>query len=128
MFDILFYITFIFRRQDCLEFTYHFDETVCLPFFTHYGSLSIIDIKTRRCVLYIRFRSNVASWSFLFILDVNECLSSPCIHGQCLDLVDSFVCDCEFGFVGQFCENCKCAYFISFECRHFMKYINDLLE
>ncbi|XP_078334099.1 uncharacterized protein LOC144625775 [Crassostrea virginica] len=37
--------------------------------------------------------------------DINECLSSPCIHGQCLDLIDSFVCAGDFGYKGQFCEH-----------------------
>lgn len=39
--------------------------------------------------------------------DINECLSSPCGHGSCTDKVNSFVCECTFGYKGISCDECK---------------------
>ena len=35
------------------------------------------------------------------ILDINECLEQPdlCDHGQCVNKLGTFVCDCEIGYV-----------------------------
>ena len=35
---------------------------------------------------------------------MNECLSSPCENGRCVDLFGSFECDCDAGFTGALCE------------------------
>ena len=37
--------------------------------------------------------------------DKDECGSSPCIHGTCLDHVDGFSCHCTPGYVGVRCQN-----------------------
>lgn len=40
--------------------------------------------------------------------EVNECASSPCKNnGKCLDLIDSFFCQCPKGFAGITCDNSK---------------------
>ncbi|XP_046404565.1 protein crumbs isoform X2 [Ischnura elegans] len=36
--------------------------------------------------------------------NVNECASSPCANGACVDRVDGFTCECEPGFEGERCE------------------------
>ena len=41
----------------------------------------------------------------LFLLDINECDRVNCSgNGACKDLVNGFFCDCNAGFVGDFCE------------------------
>uniref|UniRef100_A0A8D1Q859 Protein crumbs homolog 1 n=1 Tax=Sus scrofa TaxID=9823 RepID=A0A8D1Q859_PIG len=44
-------------------------------------------------------------------LDVDECLSNPCFHGNCSDSVAAYHCTCEPGYTGVHCEavtdNCQ---------------------
>uniref|UniRef100_A0A672IFL9 Protein eyes shut homolog n=1 Tax=Salarias fasciatus TaxID=181472 RepID=A0A672IFL9_SALFA len=37
-------------------------------------------------------------------INVDECSSSPCVHGFCYDVVDGFYCLCSPGYVGSRCE------------------------
>jgi len=39
------------------------------------------------------------------VVDINECSSSPCLHGRCNDSINGYSCTCETGFFGQFCES-----------------------
>ncbi|XP_052237854.1 sushi, von Willebrand factor type A, EGF and pentraxin domain-containing protein 1-like [Dreissena polymorpha] len=36
--------------------------------------------------------------------DFNNCVSSPCLNGNCTDELNSFTCHCDAGFTGQQCE------------------------
>ncbi|KAI8493268.1 hypothetical protein Bbelb_292720 [Branchiostoma belcheri] len=36
--------------------------------------------------------------------DIDECLSSPCAHGTCIDGVASYTCSCENGWTGNNCN------------------------
>lgn len=48
-----------------------------------------------------------ASWWILtinFFLDVDDCLSSPCQNGVCTDFIGRYECQCDFGFIGDNCE------------------------
>ena len=39
------------------------------------------------------------------IADVNECSSAPCgQHAQCTALIAQFICTCNDGYTGMFCE------------------------
>lgn len=38
------------------------------------------------------------------ITDIDECESSPCIHGNCFDGVNQYTCQCFLGFTGTNCR------------------------
>ena len=57
----------------------------------------------------------------LFVIDIDECSSSPCKHGAtCFDGVDSYTCKCRAGFSGKNCETSEWRKCI-------LEYINRLL-
>lgn len=35
--------------------------------------------------------------------DVDDCLSSPCLNGKCVDKLSGYSCDCYYGFHGDNC-------------------------
>ncbi|KAL8587757.1 hypothetical protein ACOMHN_020975 [Nucella lapillus] len=37
-------------------------------------------------------------------LEVDDCAGSPCVNGQCLDLLNAFQCVCDPGFEGELCD------------------------
>ncbi|XP_060608810.2 protein eyes shut homolog isoform X3 [Anolis sagrei] len=37
-------------------------------------------------------------------ININECSSSPCLHGYCYDVVDGFYCLCNPGYAGPKCD------------------------
>ena len=41
-------------------------------------------------------------------IEINECDSDPCQNsGTCIDQLNGFVCRCEDGYDGDFCENSR---------------------
>lgn len=43
--------------------------------------------------------------STYLISEINECISSPCIHGTCIDEIARYSCRCDILFIGENCEN-----------------------
>jgi hypothetical protein len=37
--------------------------------------------------------------------EIDECASSPCKHGQCVNDIDKFSCSCHANYTGNFCES-----------------------
>jgi hypothetical protein len=59
---------------------------------------------TRRPPFYIS--DYVDSWQQLTfdIVDIDECLSSPCVHGTCKDNLNGYTCTCNHGYTGTDCD------------------------
>ena len=38
------------------------------------------------------------------LTEIDECGSSPCVHGTCTDRVDSYTCVCDPGYSGTDCQ------------------------
>uniref|UniRef100_A0A8C5QRI6 Crumbs cell polarity complex component 1 n=1 Tax=Leptobrachium leishanense TaxID=445787 RepID=A0A8C5QRI6_9ANUR len=38
------------------------------------------------------------------VIPVDKCLSSPCLHGNCTDSADGYVCECQKGYTGTNCD------------------------
>lgn len=49
---------------------------------------------------------------FICFPDINECDPEPCLNeGACMDLVNSYTCDCVLGYTGMNCQTgIGCAY------------------
>ena len=47
--------------------------------------------------LYVLFINHI-------FLDVDDCLHSPCVNGDCVDLQNGYQCNCEEGWTGQNCD------------------------
>ena len=39
--------------------------------------------------------------------DRNECASSPCVNGKCIDVVNGYRCECQSGYTGTVCDEGK---------------------
>lgn len=42
-----------------------------------------------------------------FCLEIDECESSPCTHGVCIDEINNYLCVCDTAYYGRQCSECK---------------------
>ena len=63
-------------------------------------------------------KSTIKKYSIIIILiiivyltrsfvDRNECASSPCVNGKCIDVVNGYRCECLSGYTGTVCDEGK---------------------
>ena len=67
-------------------------------------------LNRRKCFLKA-YQVFVVKWTCkilnYFIIDIDECASSPCVHGNCTDKVNGYICNCVPGYTGVLCETGK---------------------
>ena len=42
---------------------------------------------------------------WIFLADIDECNSDPCVNGNCTDDVNMYTCECFDGYDGDQCES-----------------------
>lgn len=57
--------------------------------------------------IYLLFLSQIHFNNIFKISDLDECFSSPCVHGVCTNRLYSYTCDCQPGYTGTNCETGK---------------------
>ena len=81
----------------------NFNDPLLLLFITYYamhGKIGILLTEQIRLVFYLPF-----IFTFLHLLDIDECSSSPCLNGGlCHDEVNRYRCDCSAAWTGTRCE------------------------
>ena len=54
------------------------------------------------------YTSTTMEYELPLFIDINECQGVTCVHGTCVDGVNSFTCHCETGWEGKLCDSvCK---------------------
>ena len=44
----------------------------------------------------------------IMFADIDNCLTNPCLHGgNCIDGLNNFTCQCQYGYAGVRCETGK---------------------
>ena len=56
--------------------------------------------------MYLVLKSKTENFVIIInmLAEIDECLSSPCVHGVCNDRNDGYVCQCEEGWHGVNCD------------------------
>ena len=39
--------------------------------------------------------------------DFDECEASPCVNGECVDIINGYICECAPGWTGTHCETAE---------------------
>lgn len=47
---------------------------------------------------------NCIDLNWMHYTDIDECESSPCVHGNCTDQVNGYLCECISGYTGVSCN------------------------
>ena len=57
-----------------------------------------------------------------YVLELNECSSSPCLNnGTCFSDLNNYRCECPVGFTGQNCEGMFCTECYQAQCRNIVE-------
>ena len=57
-----------------------------------------------RKLRFMYISDDVDMWQLIFnIVDIDDCLPSPCLHGTCKDHLNGYICTCSHGYTGTDC-------------------------
>ena len=84
----------------------------------NYQKIRIVFVKCSMPVFRSPYNSTIKKYSIIIILiiivyltrsfvDRNECASSPCVNGKCIDVVNGYRCECQSGYTGTVCDEGK---------------------
>ena len=59
---------------------------------------------TWRHTLYVSDYGDNWQHPTFYIVDIDDCLTSPCVHGTCQDHLNSYTCTCSHGYTGTDCD------------------------
>ena len=96
---------FIFSMSRYYSFYWYIDIEISHP------PLTLITISNIALQSSRRNASKIFGYSItiIYISDINECKSHPCMHGgRCMDRVNAFKCLCKPGYTGTRCETREC--------------------
>jgi Notch-like protein len=54
-------------------------------------------------LLLVSWCEIMTSWT-LYSTDIDECSTSPCVNGNCMDEINGYICTCNPGYEGPDCE------------------------
>ena len=103
----------------CITCAYSFTNTNTLSLQSHnYQKIRIALVKCSMPVFRSPCNSTIKKYSIIIILiiivyltrsfsDRNECASSPCFNGKCIDIVNGYRCECQSGYTGTVCDEGK---------------------
>ena len=72
------------------------------------STINLVSLGIRKSAFLNKYLDNEAyhASKWTFILDIDECASSPCQNGgTCLNELNMYTCKCQFGFDGVLCQN-----------------------
>ena len=65
-----------------------------------------VNLLLRQCFELLLLKSKAFSPRLVLFLGPSPCDSNPCQNGAlCMEDLDSFICDCPFGFDGSLCQS-----------------------
>ena len=68
--------------------------------------LNVHNSSPKRMKIY-RLKSDHQMLYVLYILGTNQCASSPCVNGNCINQGESYQCRCKNGYEGKNCDKSK---------------------
>ena len=61
-------------------------------------------LKGTKSILQLRQTEGFFFLYSIFVLDINECDSNPCVNGECQDGNNRYSCQCNDGWTGDNCD------------------------
>ena len=77
---------------------------MCIHF--EFVNISIISV-THECIFNAKIGVVLIMDVLCIITDIDDCINDPCMHGECCDGVDKYVCNCHPGYTGINCDERK---------------------
>jgi hypothetical protein len=79
---------------------------MCTKFWWRFGNawFNISEHTFVIVVLLVFSRCEILTSYILYSTDIDECSTSPCFNGYCIDDINGYICTCSPGYEGVDCE------------------------